>query len=135
MKFLIQNQLSEIKKVSEIIEEMSKSWKLSMRIEAQLDLVLDELLSNIIKYAYEDKNCHDIEVNVDVKNNQIFIKVIDDGIEFNPLLYPEPDLNPDLAERQIGGLGIHIIRKLTQEFNYDRKNGCNIQVLIKHIDA
>jgi anti-sigma regulatory factor (Ser/Thr protein kinase) len=134
MKIVIRNQISEISRVNEIFQESSKPWNLSLRMEAQMDLILDELLSNIIKYAYTDDDPHEIEINIECKDNKIFLNIVDDGIEFNPLDYPEPDLNPNLSERQIGGLGIHIIKNLTHRFIYNRVNGYNIQKIIKHID-
>jgi serine/threonine-protein kinase RsbW len=134
MKIVIQNQFSEISKVNDIIDDIVQPWKLSLRIASQLSLVLDELLSNIIRYGYKDKKNHDIEINLELKKNILYIEVTDDGIEFNPLLYPEPDLNPNLAEREIGGLGIHIMKKMTHEYFYTRKNGHNIQRLSKLLD-
>lgn len=133
MKIIILNQFSEICKVNETIEDLAKSWNLSLRISAQLSLVLDELLTNIIRYAYVDEDDHMIEINLEIQKDVLYIKVIDDGIEFNPLQHPEPDLNPNLAEREIGGLGIHLIKKLTQEFVYLRKDGFNIQKLCKYL--
>jgi|WetSurMetagenome_2_1015567.scaffolds.fasta_scaffold340759_1 serine/threonine-protein kinase RsbW len=135
MQIIIRNQLSEINRVNQMFEDLSKPWNLSLRIEAQLNLILDELLSNIIKYAYNDKDCHDIEVNIEIKDKRIYIQVIDDGLEFDPLEVPEPDLNPNLEERQVGGLGIHIIKNLTQEFHYYRRGGQNIQFLVKSLDS
>ncbi len=134
MKIIIKNQISEIRKVNDLVEEISKPWNLPMNIEAQLNLVFDELLSNIIKYAFKDNAKHNIEINFEKKDQKIYIEVVDDGVEFNPLDYPEPKLNPDLSERDIGGLGIHIVKKLTHEYFYNRDNGHNSQVLVKYLN-
>jgi anti-sigma regulatory factor (Ser/Thr protein kinase) len=134
MNIIVHNQMSEINRINDIIEENAPTWDLSLRIQSQLSLILDELLTNIIRYAFIDNKPHNIELNLEVQANNIYIEVIDDGIEFNPLSYPEPDLNPNLAERQLSGLGIHLMKKLTNEFTYTRKNGYNIQRFRKVID-
>lgn len=135
MKILIQNQMSEISRINDIIDEISKNWDLSMRVSSQLSLVLDELLTNIISYAYKDENEHTITISLEKENHRLLIEVIDDGVEFNPLLYPEPDLNPNLSERKIGGLGIHIMKKMTHSCSYTRNNGCNILRLSKLMEG
>ncbi|HNX00245.1 MAG TPA: ATP-binding protein [Candidatus Cloacimonadota bacterium] len=134
MRIIIQNHLSEITRINDIIDEISLPWRLPSRVSAQLSLVMDELLSNIIRYAFEDDSEHQIEINLELLGNKVVVEVVDDGIEFNPMLYPEPDLNPNLSERKIGGLGIHIIKKMTHEFTYERENGHNIHKICKLLD-
>jgi anti-sigma regulatory factor (Ser/Thr protein kinase) len=134
MNIVIQNQMSEICKINDIIDENAYNWGLSLRTTSQLSLIMDELLTNIIRYAFIDNQLHNIQIDLEISNGTILIEVIDDGIEFNPLLHPEPDLNPNLAERQISGLGIHLLKKLTNEFSYNRMNGYNIQRFRKVID-
>jgi serine/threonine-protein kinase RsbW len=86
-------------------------------------LVLEELLSNIIKYS----NCtSDITVQLGFSDHDIRLKVTDNGDHFNPLTAPDPDLSDDLYNRPIGKLGIYLTKQLSEEFNYNRKDGYNV---------
>ncbi|WP_147819763.1 ATP-binding SpoIIE family protein phosphatase [Salidesulfovibrio onnuriiensis] len=102
-----------------------------------LTLVLDELITNIISYGYSDMDEHPIEVSIATDGNLIRLRIEDDAEPFNILEAPAPELDTPLEERnrQIGGMGIHIVKKLVNCLRYERKDGRNILTLEKAINA
>ena len=99
-----------------------------------VNLAIEELVTNCVKYAYDDTNEHTIDVELSVVDRQLAIVVIDDGHAFNPLAASAPDLSLSLEQRRIGGLGIHLLRELADEMRYERRGGTNRVTLIKRLD-
>jgi anti-sigma regulatory factor (Ser/Thr protein kinase) len=91
-----------------------------------VNLVVEELISNTIFYGYSDTLEHDIILNLTCDENTISIEIIDDGKEFNPVEQVSADTNSDINEREIGGLGIHLVKNLTDIFTYHRIDAKNI---------
>jgi anti-sigma regulatory factor (Ser/Thr protein kinase) len=96
-----------------------------------LDLALDELLTNVIAYGFGDGRHHAIGLSLSVTPAVLAIEIRDDGTAFDPLSIPPPDLEADLATREVGGLGIHFARQLLDKIEYRRANGWNIVSLEK----
>ena len=96
-------------------------------------LAMEELVTNSIKYAYDDEGEHTIGVELEVEGPMLTMRVIDDGHEFNPLDAPAPDLELDVHERPVGGLGIHLLREMADEAVYERREGMNRLTLKKRI--
>ena len=94
-----------------------------------MKVALDEILTNIISYAYDDAKEHIIVIRLSLDQEKWTVEVEDDGRPFNPLNAPEPDTKQLLGERPIGGLGIHLVRKLIDELEYRRQNDRNILVM------
>ncbi len=129
--------------LEEIISDSSKFIKnivgeeVYKNISHDIELCVEELVVNIIDYAYTDEdiknNKNDIilDIMVDKNKNEIKITTTDNGIKFNPLLIKEPDINADLEDRKVGGLGIFLIKKYMNELNYKYINNQNIFIMIK----
>lgn len=94
-------------------------------------LVLDEILTNALAYGGKSDGPFFIEVNVEVEGTVVRIEVVDDGIAFNPLLMPDPDVTLELEEREIGGLGIFLVKKLMDDVTYERRDDFNRLTLTK----
>lgn len=94
-------------------------------------IVIDELLSNIISYAYQDKKEHIVYINIKLAGERLEIKITDDGFPFNPLAMLPPDTKLGLEERELGGLGVHLVKNIMDEYQYKRFKGKNIIVLVK----
>ncbi len=90
-----------------------------------LQLACDEMLTNILSYGFPDARVRDIHVSISFGQDMIETEIIDNGIPFDPLAQPEPDLTLPLEERKIGGLGVHIIRTVMNHLNYHRSDGRN----------
>ena len=127
------NQLSEIERIHGLLEEFGATHSLPDSAIFALTLSLDEVLTNIISYGYEDAGVHEIDLGIDVNGGQVVVTVSDDARAFNPLEVPEPNLDVELEERRIGGLGIHLVRNFMNSLSYARENGRNILTLTKSI--
>jgi anti-sigma regulatory factor (Ser/Thr protein kinase) len=94
-------------------------------------LAIEELVTNCIKYAYRDADEHIVVVELNVADRNLTLTVIDDGQPFDPLAAPRPDLTLDIEDRPIGGLGIHLLRKLADTMTYERRDDTNRLTLTK----
>ena len=131
MRMLIRNDLSEMEPLRLAIQQFSDQNRLNADIIFALDLCMEELITNIIKYAYSDKNNHEIQVDLFLEGEMVVLEVRDDGNEFDPTKRPEPNLDLPLEERGIGGLGIHLIRHYVNVMEYKREGNQNITTLKK----
>ncbi len=129
----IQNDISEIGRLSEFLDTLSGEWDIPQKTLFDINLSLEELVSNIIYYGYEDNDDHFISLTFDFGDASIFIAIIDDGFAFNPLKTKRPDINAPLENRKVGGLGIHLVRNLMDSMEYERKSGKNILRLTKRM--
>ena len=96
-------------------------------------LAIEELVTNCIKYGYDDKREHEIEISLSIAKGKLRLTVTDDGHEFNPLAIAEPDTSSPVEDRPIGGLGIHLLRKLADEMLYERRDGLNRVTIVKQL--
>lgn len=100
----------------------------------QIDVAIDELFGNIAHYAY-GKDTGDATVSVEVTEEPaVIITFIDNGIPYNPLKKPDPDVTKDLEEREIGGLGIFMVKKSMDDITYEYKEGQNILRIKKYME-
>jgi len=90
------------------------------------DLALEEHLTNVINYGYEDKRTAEILVRLEIQAGALLVEVFDNGCPFNPLDRPEVDTTIPLDEKQIGGLGVHLMRRFMDELDYRREDGRNV---------
>ena len=93
---------------------------------------------NIISYAYEDdENIGEILIGYeyDKKDNYVILKMCDYGIKFNPIEEKDPDLSTDIMERDIGGLGVFLIKKISDFIEYEREKGMNILTIKKQYES
>ena len=90
-------------------------------------VLLEELLTNLMKYGYPDRpECGRAEIMLALNGGRLEIEFIDDGCAFDPFAAPPPDLEVPLETRTPGGLGLHILRSLTDEAHYERRNDNNV---------
>ena len=92
----------------------------------RVNLAIEEIVTNIIKYGYDDTNPHTITVNLALFPDTIRLQLKDDGHPFDPLQTPEPDIHVPLDQRKIGGLGLHLVRETVSRITYRRENGANL---------
>lgn len=118
------------------VEEFCRKHNFPGKMVFNLTLVLDELISNIISYGYSDMDEHPIDVSIGTDGTMIRLRIEDDAEPFNILEAPLPELNTPLDERdrQVGGMGIHIVKKLVNCLHYKRENGKNILTLEKMLN-
>lgn len=119
--------------MAEELEKFSSEYKLPQKILFDINLSLDELVTNIISYGYDDDKDHDILISIAKEEDNIFITLEDEGIEFNPLNTEEPETETELEDREIGGLGIYFVKNKMDRISYERIGGRNILKLEKQI--
>ena len=96
----------------------------------ELELSVEEAIVNICNYAHEGRE-GELEIITDTDaNGRLVVQIIDNGVAFDPLSVPDPDLTVDIADRPIGGLGIFLIKKLMDDVRYRRENNRNILELV-----
>ena len=130
---LINNNLSEIERLSKAVAELGKKHNLSSEVIYDVRLALEEVVSNIIKYGFEDNYEHQISIEMNLQGETVTIKIKDDGKPFNPLEVKNANLEKPFDEREIGGMGIYIVRQLMDELRYNREKDNNVLLLRKYI--
>ncbi|HOP86769.1 MAG TPA: ATP-binding protein [Syntrophorhabdaceae bacterium] len=123
-------RLESLNYLIDMIGSCAKEQGLSEKKINEIRIAAEEALMNIINYAYKQKEGY-VEVVCKTEPEGTFvIEIIDTGIAFDPFSVPEPDITQDIDTRQIGGMGIFLIRKLTDDFHYRRDGDKNIQELV-----
>jgi anti-sigma regulatory factor (Ser/Thr protein kinase) len=119
----LKNELKEIDRALQSFAAFCKRTRLTEDMQNSVSIVLDDLLNNIINYAFENSEEHEIEVFFRADKQRLIIDVVDDGVEFDPFLREEPDIESDIDGREIGGLGIHMIKSIMDDYFYKRIKG------------
>jgi|JFJP01.1.fsa_nt_gi anti-sigma regulatory factor (Ser/Thr protein kinase) len=133
LKIEIRNNLQEIARIGEILEDFGQKYNVSTKVVHTLYLAIDELVTNTISYGYPDKTLHIITLDLTLTKTDFTIVIRDDGEEFDPNNAPEPDLNSSVENRRVGGLGIHLVKNLLNKFEYKRINKMNVVTLMKNL--
>jgi serine/threonine-protein kinase RsbW len=126
----IGSDITEIPAVSARIDGAMKAAGFSQEAILDTQLAVEEAITNIIVHGYRKTGCS-ITVTCRVTLHRVEIQLTDRAPEFNPLTRPEPDIEADVEERQIGGLGIYLLRQVMDEITYRYEEGKNILVLVK----
>ncbi len=133
----LQNDLGELARLADKLERFSAQNNLSEEEAYNLNLVFDELITNIIQYGFEPGNeSHHIELFLRTDEDWLRAELIDDGYAYNPLTEtPDPDLDTTLEERAIGGLGVYLVNQLMDDLDYRREGGFNRLKLARRRNA
>jgi len=131
---VIKNELSEMTVVQEKLNQYYDFHNFSENVRFAIDLAMDEIITNIISYAFEPGTSHPIYIDLDIKDNYLIILIKDDGVPFNPLEAKEPDFDIPLSDRTIGGLGIFLTKKNMDEVHYEFNKPYNCLTLKKKIN-
>jgi serine/threonine-protein kinase RsbW len=131
LEIKLSNRLSELEQFEQILTDFGRRQGLAPKVMHDLHLAVEEILTNIISYAYTDNREHEIRVRLSAQPKEVRAEMEDDGEPFNPLEAPEPDTAKPLEERTIGGLGIHLVRKLTDGLEYKRQGDRNLLTIKK----
>jgi serine/threonine-protein kinase RsbW len=131
IEMVIANRVEELARVAECLDDLGARRGLAGDAVADMNVALDEVLTNVLSHAYDDASPHDIRIVLAVYPGALQAEVEDDGRPFDPRTVPPPDRTAALAERKVGGLGIHFVRSLMSEFAYQRVDGRNRLVLTR----
>lgn len=126
--------VENIPTVTEFVDEQLEKLDCPMKAQAQIDIAIDELFGNIAQYAYNPET-GPATVHVEVQDDPmaVVITFIDHGVPYDPLKNKDPDITLSAEERDIGGLGIFMVKKTMDEITYQYKNGQNILTIKKNL--
>jgi sigma-B regulation protein RsbU (phosphoserine phosphatase) len=129
----LRNHLEEIPRLAGWLEEQAAPLRIPPALLGNLNLALEEWVVNVISYAHPDPAEHRIELQFWRQPDSLRVTIEDDGVPFDPTAQAEADTTLALEHRQVGGLGIHFIRKTMDRFSYRREGDRNIVTLVKKI--
>ena len=129
----LKNQVGELTRVNQFIEEIGEELGLDMELQMNLNLVMEEMVSNVIFYAYPEGKTADIELVAESDGKELTFVLSDRGKEFDPTMKEDanPDINP--IDRDLGGMGIFIVKNIMNEVTYQRLEGKNLLTMTKTI--
>jgi len=124
---------AELAKLESFTGQFAAAAALSDKDLFALQIVVEELVTNVIDYGGVPAGEHAATVELSVAGGVLTVAITDRGRAYNPLEREEPDTSLPAAERPIGGLGVHFCKKLTDSQEYARRDGCNVLVLTKKL--
>lgn len=130
----IKNHLSELDKVSQFIEEIGEELGLDLELQMNLNLVLEEMVVNVIDYAYPEGTEADVELLAKSDGKELTFVLSDQGREFDPTAQESNDMSANPAERKLGGMGIFIVKNIMNKVTYQRLDGKNLLTMTKGIE-
>ena len=126
--------VENIEVVTDFVNEQLEALDCPMKAQMQIDIAIDELFGNIAHYAY-NPDVGDATVRVEVVEDPLAVVItfIDQGVPYDPLAKADPNTSLSAEERDIGGLGIFMVKKTMDEITYEYKDGQNILAIKKHL--
>ncbi|MCP4313275.1 MAG: ATP-binding protein [Bacteroidetes bacterium] len=130
--FLYPSQIQSISQIRSDLESLAQSWDIPPSELRQITMMVEELFSNIIRFAYEDNIGNPIDIMLSNNGTKIIILISDDGIPFNPLEY-DPDQTADPVSMEDRGMGLSLIKAFADSIDYRREDGKNRLLIEKAI--
>ncbi len=119
--------VENIETVTAFVDEQLESFGCPTKAQMQIDIAIDELFGNIAHYAYSpESGVATVRVEVEENPLAVVITFMDNGVPYDPLAKEDPDIMLSVEERNIGGLGIYIVKKSMDEITYEYRDGKNI---------
>jgi anti-sigma regulatory factor (Ser/Thr protein kinase) len=125
--------IKEIEHLNRLVRQFGELHDVPSRTLYAVNLALDELVTNVVLYGFENPEGQEVLIRIAAASGGIEASVSDAGREFNPLNVPLPNLSAKLSERELGGLGIHLVRSLMDDVSYERIDGKNVLTARKRI--
>jgi serine/threonine-protein kinase RsbW len=135
MEIQVRNDVAELGRLNEFLTAFWTSNQLPKDAMFDLNLVLEEIFTNVVFHGYRDGGEHAVYVGLALQGGTVSLTVEDDGVPFNPLDVPDVDVTAPIGERSIGGLGIHLVRKLMDRVEYARERNRNRLVVTKRVSG
>ena len=133
-QLVLKNEIAEINRLAIFIEELGEEMNLAPDLVFNLNLVLEEAVSNVIFYAYPQEERQEIVLTAKKTDKNLIFVLTDSGKEFDPTKAPDADITLSAEDRQIGGLGIFLIRQIMNKVEYQRIEGKNVLTLGKVLE-
>ena len=128
VSFRITNDLAELTTLQAQLQGLQSLWHLSPKTLAEINLVLEEIVVNIIAHGDLSKKTP-ITITLAREGQELTITVVDEGPSFDPTICASPDITQPLQHRKSGGLGLHLVRTFCRDCSYTRENDNNILTL------
>ena len=125
LRLTLANDIPSLSRASEAVRVFLKQCDVGSDKIFSVDLVLEELVTNIIRHAYDDDANHEIDLTLVLEPARVVLTVEDDGLEFDLRNAPPANLDGDLKSRQPGGMGIHLVREIAERVDYRRVGSKN----------
>ena len=128
-------KVENLQDVLAFVDEQLESLACSLKLQMQIDIAVEEIFVNIAQYAYL-KGTGKAKVSLSVLESprRFMITFTDSGIPYDPLAKPDPNIKLSAQERQIGGLGIYMVKKSMDDMRYERRDGQNILTIVKNME-
>jgi anti-sigma regulatory factor (Ser/Thr protein kinase) len=133
-ELVLRNDAAELARLAAEVGLFGKAAGLGEAAVHDLRLALEEVVSNIVRYAYRDRAEHLVRVRFVREGGGLRVEVADDGVPFNPLGVPPPDTACPLGEREPGGMGIYLVRHSMDSVEYRRDGETNLLTMTKDLD-
>ena len=127
-------KLDSLSSFNTFVIEKIDQFDLPREIIPKIELVLEELITNVFKYAYPGRE-GDLELACSYRGSDLCISLRDWGAPFNPLEQNNPDISEDISQRKIGGLGIYLVKEMVENLEYHRQDDSNILSFCIHTDS
>ena len=128
-KLKVTPTLDSIVEISSFVEQELENADIAMKVVAQVNIAVDEIFSNIVRYS----NATSATVGVEIKEDKINLRFADNGRPYDPTDRSDPDVSLSAEDRDIGGLGFFMVKKSMDEVHYEYYDGLNILLLSKNI--
>ncbi|MES2692977.1 MAG: ATP-binding protein [Verrucomicrobiota bacterium] len=130
--FTLANDLAEISRLAEGVDAFCAPLDPGTKDVMAVQLALEEAVTNVINHGFDDGQPHTFTVDLILEDRRLTAVVSDDAAAYDPLARPEVDTSVPLEEREIGGLGVHLVKKLMDSAHYERRDGRNILTLVRN---
>ena len=131
LRLRLESRLSSLEELEESVEQFGADQDWSPNLLFQMQLALEELACNIINHGFGEAG-HEFEIAISSSPEAVTIEVVDGARPYNPLTEtPEPDVGAALDERKVGGLGVYLVREISDEMHYRREDGKNRLTIVK----
>jgi anti-sigma regulatory factor (Ser/Thr protein kinase) len=133
-RFQYRSLIQEVPAIRNDLSSLQEQWDIPNSEFKQILFMVEELFSNIIRYAYEDTHEHHVELLVKKHNERIVLEIRDDGIPFDPISY-HPELNSNPADAQSSGMGLSLVKTFADSITYERRNDRNCLEIVKTLKS
>src|SRR5262249_13133786 len=131
--FLKSKTAGERNRLLAAFEQFARANHLSDEVRKSADLAIEEAVTNVLSYAFTDQEAHTIALKFAVNQGEFVVEISDDGRAFDPTKSPTPNLKTPASKREVGGLGIHMIRQSMDAIDYERVDGRNVLRMRKRL--
>ena len=137
IRLVVPGEHARVEDLNASLEAVLARHCVARGVRDDVRLIVEELASNAIEYGGADAPVgqHELSVDIAIEGELLTLRFSDDGAAFDPTGTPSPDLEADIDERPIGGLGLHLIKQLAEQISYRRENGFNLLTVILRIPA